>query len=233
MPDDWELSHSLNPMSVTDGSQDADNDGYTNVEEYLNGIDPQVAGGTAVSSTPTPTPTTTTTTTTTAIDPTPTPTTSTTSNTLTFTSIADATIRQLYPTKNYGADSNLWTDSSDQMDFLVKFTVSGTNSRPVVSAKLRLYNSNSSVKGGDFYQVADTAWSESTVNWSNAPTAYTSPLATLGTVAQGKWYEVDVTSLVSKDGTYSLRVKSTSSDGAGFSSKEVAGFAPQLVLTLG
>lgn len=115
----------------------------------------------------------------------------------------------------------------------MQFTVSGTSSRPVLSAKLRLYNINGSSKGGDFYRVADTAWSESSVNWNNAPAAYTTPIATLGKVAQGTWYEVDVKSLVTKDGTYSLRVKSTSSDGAHYNSKEAAGFAPQLVVTLG
>jgi pectate lyase len=36
MPDDWERLHGLNPMNSADGSQDANADGYTNVEEYLN-----------------------------------------------------------------------------------------------------------------------------------------------------------------------------------------------------
>lgn len=38
MPDDWELKHKLNPNDAADGSSDADSDGYTNVEEYLNNI---------------------------------------------------------------------------------------------------------------------------------------------------------------------------------------------------
>ncbi|MBD2355845.1 hypothetical protein H6G41_14670 [Tolypothrix sp. FACHB-123] len=37
MPDEWELKHGFNPDNPLDGSQDADADGYTNVEEYLNG----------------------------------------------------------------------------------------------------------------------------------------------------------------------------------------------------
>lgn len=40
MPDDWEQSHRLNPKDATDGAKDTDNDGYTNIEEYLNGTDP-------------------------------------------------------------------------------------------------------------------------------------------------------------------------------------------------
>lgn len=41
MPDTWETSHQLDPAKASDGSADADGDGYTNVEEYLNGTDPR------------------------------------------------------------------------------------------------------------------------------------------------------------------------------------------------
>ncbi|MCC5021952.1 MAG: hypothetical protein J6386_03710 [Candidatus Synoicihabitans palmerolidicus] len=42
MPDAWERSHGLNHLDGMDGALDADHDGYTNVEEYLNGTAPQV-----------------------------------------------------------------------------------------------------------------------------------------------------------------------------------------------
>ena len=42
MPDPWESRHGLNAHDVADGSKDLDGDGYTNVEEYLNGTDPTV-----------------------------------------------------------------------------------------------------------------------------------------------------------------------------------------------
>ena len=38
MPDEWEKQHNLNPEDASDGSADADGDGYTNVEEYLNSL---------------------------------------------------------------------------------------------------------------------------------------------------------------------------------------------------
>jgi len=41
MPDAWELAHKLNPHDPADATLDADHDGYTNIEEYLNGTDPQ------------------------------------------------------------------------------------------------------------------------------------------------------------------------------------------------
>ena len=44
MPDVWEDANSLDKNSAADNFQDADTDGYTNIEEYLNGTDPQVSG---------------------------------------------------------------------------------------------------------------------------------------------------------------------------------------------
>jgi hypothetical protein len=40
MPDAWEAKHGLNPKDPADAAKDGDADGYTNVEEYLNGTDP-------------------------------------------------------------------------------------------------------------------------------------------------------------------------------------------------
>ena len=42
MPDEWEVKYGLNSHDASDGSKDKDGDGYTNVEEYLNGTDPTV-----------------------------------------------------------------------------------------------------------------------------------------------------------------------------------------------
>ena len=41
MPDEWETKHGLNPKNAADAAEDADGDGYTNVEEYLNDTDPR------------------------------------------------------------------------------------------------------------------------------------------------------------------------------------------------
>ena len=41
MPDEWEKARELNPNDPSDASADNDKDGYTNLEEYLNGTDPK------------------------------------------------------------------------------------------------------------------------------------------------------------------------------------------------
>jgi hypothetical protein len=40
MPDAWESQFGFDPQNASDNSQDKDQDGYTNLEEYLNGTDP-------------------------------------------------------------------------------------------------------------------------------------------------------------------------------------------------
>jgi hypothetical protein len=152
--------------------------------------------------------------------------------TLTFTPLADTYVQSDQPTVNFGTSPQMITDSSPSRNMLLKFAVSGVGTQTIVNAKLRIYCVDSSPSGGAFYRVANTAWNEGTVNWNTAPVADTNSLATLGSVASGRWYEVDLSSLVTGDGTYSVKVSSTSTDGAYYSTKEgTAGFAPQLVIT--
>jgi len=43
MPDAWEIANGLNPYDATDGNADPDNDGLTNMQEYMLGTNPHVA----------------------------------------------------------------------------------------------------------------------------------------------------------------------------------------------
>jgi hypothetical protein len=40
MPDDWEIKYGLDPTNNLDNNLDNDKDGYTNIEEWLNGTIP-------------------------------------------------------------------------------------------------------------------------------------------------------------------------------------------------
>src|SRR6185295_16757984 len=136
------------------------------------------------------------------------------------------------PTINYGSASQFVTDNSPVRNVYLKFAVSGVGTQTMASAKRRIYCVDPAPFGGELHRVADTGWSETGVNWNNAPPADANSLGTLGKVSASNWYEVDVTPLVTGDGTYSVRINSTSSDGAYYSAKEgTAGLAPQLVVT--
>jgi len=150
---------------------------------------------------------------------------------LTFTPSADATIRSDSSSTNYGSAISLEVDGTPVYDFLTKFTVSGIGSKSVSNAKLRLYNVDPSDAGGSFYPVIDNSWTESGVTWNNAPAAGATSIGSIGSVTAGNWYEVDVTSVITGDGMYSFRTKSTSSNGADYSSKE-GSYVPQLVVTV-
>jgi hypothetical protein len=41
MPDDWEKAHGLNPNDPSDANGDLNGDGYTNIEKFINGLDPK------------------------------------------------------------------------------------------------------------------------------------------------------------------------------------------------
>jgi hypothetical protein len=41
MPDAWETKHGLNPSDASDASGDLNDDGYTNIEDFINGLDPR------------------------------------------------------------------------------------------------------------------------------------------------------------------------------------------------
>lgn len=54
--------------------------------------------------------------------------------------------------------------------FLLKFDVTGVDGQTVTNAKIRLYNTDASTKGGDFYHVSDDSWQEGTVTWRKEAT---------------------------------------------------------------
>jgi len=156
-----------------------------------------------------------------------------TGSTLTFAPDADAYVLERRPDKNFGSKPTLLVDGSPPKHSLITFTVSGVGGATVTSVKLRLYCTNSSNAGGDFFRTSG-AWQEGSVTWNTAPPPEGTALASLGSVATGTWYEVDVSSFVTGDGTYSLRITSLSGNGADYVSKEgTAGLAPELVVTLG
>jgi hypothetical protein len=159
---------------------------------------------------------------------------------LTFRPVADATLLGDMPSTNLGSSPTLETDNSPVKHFLLRFEVTGVGERTVSGVKLRLVNSNSSAKGGNF-RAAGNGWTENGVTFANAtsgPTPIVDPsapvLASLGSVSSGAVEAVLLPSAVAGDGTWSFAVSSTSSDGADYWSREKGGsLVPVLEVTAG
>ena len=154
-------------------------------------------------------------------------------STLTFIADADASLYAANPSANYGASTTLETDNSPVKQFLLRFTVTGVGSSTVNAATLKLTCADPSPRGGDVTLAASTPWVENTVTWSMAPAAGATA-ASIGPVAAGTTYQVDLSSIIHGDGTYTIRVVTPNADGADYVSKEGAiGSRPQLTVTLG
>jgi len=78
--------------------------------------------------------------------------------------------------------------------------------------------------------VASNSWDESTVTSNTAPTAGTKVSSVTSAVALNTSYQFDVKPLISGSGTVSMMIKSSSTDGARYYSKEAGTTAqdPQL-----
>jgi PKD repeat protein len=152
--------------------------------------------------------------------------------TLSFVPVADAYVNQASPSKNYGGTTirvRTAASGGTYVSFL-RFVVSGLAGRSVSAAKLRLYDTDKSVDGGRVVGVG-SAWTETGINWSNAPATNGPTLGSAGAVTANTWVSIGLTpSSVPSDGTYSFALLSGSSDSAYYMSRSGAN-PPVLELT--
>lgn len=152
---------------------------------------------------------------------------------LAFAPVADAYTLRTVSRSNYGKKTALLVDASPEARTYLKFTTSGLSGKTIVSAKLRLYAIDPSDLGGRLHRVSNTSWTETGIKWSNQPSYSSTVLGTIGAVTAGNWYEVDVTSQVTGNGTLAFALVSSSTNGADYTSREgTAANRPQLVVTV-
>ncbi|MFN8495749.1 MAG: DNRLRE domain-containing protein [Caldilineaceae bacterium] len=197
---------------------------------------PTATATATATATPTKTPTPTATPTNPPADP-PTPTaTPIPGRTLSFAPTDDTFVRSDFPNSIYATGTDIRTrGGATIINSYLKFTVTGL-SGAVQSAKLRLYVTDPSDKGGALYWVsnnylnASTPWGESGLKYSNAPTISGAPLASLGAVAAGAWVEFDVTAAINGNGVYNFGLASTSTNSVFYSSMNAGANQPVLVI---
>lgn len=146
---------------------------------------------------------------------------------------ADAYTVRNSPNTNFGTRSTLLVDRSPEARAYFKFNVAGIGSKTVVSAMLRLYAVDPSEAGGRLHRVPSTSWTETTIRWNTQPAYRSTTIGSIGSVVSGTWYEIDVTSVVNVDGTYSFALESSSANGADYVSREgPVSQRPQLVIVV-
>ncbi|MDI1463190.1 DNRLRE domain-containing protein [Catellatospora sp. KI3] len=154
--------------------------------------------------------------------------------TATFTPVADTYVQQSTASTNYGTATQFIVDSSPARRSFLRFTVSGISS-PITSVKLRIKTTSAldagSAAGGVFKAMSNKTWSETGTTWNNQPAIDGATVATLGAVVRNTWYEINVTSIVTGNGTFSFGASSSNSDGAYYDSRESGADSPQLVVT--
>ena len=151
-----------------------------------------------------------------------------------FAAAADAFTDATTSSTRYGTSTQLVVDGSPQRQVAMRFAVTGV-SGTVSSAKLRLHVANvansGAPAGGSLYRSTSTTWNESTVTWRTRPAPTGTALATLGAVSTNTWYELDVTSTVRANGTFTFVLTSANTDGAYYDSREAGANGPQLVVS--
>jgi hypothetical protein len=150
---------------------------------------------------------------------------------MTFPVVADTRAESATPTANFGTALLVGTDASPSVETYLKFDVSGLTGT-IQSARLRLFATNGSADG-PAVAGAGSAWTETTLNWSNKPAATGAAVDDRVGVGKNVWIEWNVTPLVTGNGTVSFVLSQPGTDGADFHSREAAApdLRPQLVVT--
>jgi acid phosphatase type 7 len=144
---------------------------------------------------------------------------------------ADAYVDSANAGTNSGTSTSLRADGSPVVLSYFKFSVSGLSGAPS-QAILRLWANSIQSTGVDVHHVADSTWGETTITYNTMPAYDTAITGSSGPIkTSGTWYSINVTSLISGNGTFSMTFTTTNSTNVSFASRETGANAPQLVIT--
>ncbi len=156
---------------------------------------------------------------------------------LTFTPAADAHVNSGSPASNYGGLTTMKVreGSGSAADpayrGYLRFSVTGLTSG-ASSVKLRLFVTDASASIQGVYPIGDTSWTETGLNFGNAPPISGSALASTTAPLANAYLEIALpASAVPGNGPVAFAIKSAGTDSAIFATREVAATPPQLVVT--
>lgn len=147
---------------------------------------------------------------------------------------ADTYVRSDQPNANFGTKYVLETQAQSattprQVSYL-RFSVTGLAGAPA-SAVLRLYTYSASAEGLQVWTAGST-WSETAMTYATAPPPGSAPVGSAPTISTDTWAAIDVSGVVTGNGTYTFAVTTTATAHKQFGSRE-GGTPPQLSIQLG
>jgi len=119
-------------------------------------------------------------------------------------------------------------DGSPIVRTYIRFTVQGL-SGTITRVSLRVFANSSSSSGYIVSRVSDNTWTETTINFNNAPSVGNAAGSSNG-FSGGVWTTVDITSLVTGNGTINIALTTSSSTAVSLASRESGANAPQLIV---
>jgi hypothetical protein len=146
----------------------------------------------------------------------------------TFIPVADSYVNADSPTTNYGTSTTLRVDGSPIVRSYLRFTVQGLNGT-VRKATLRIFANSGSSSSLVASAVSNNTWTESTINFNNAPPLGSS-LGSSSPVTSGTWISIDITAYITGNGTYNLALTTPGGTAISLASRQSGANAPQLIL---
>jgi hypothetical protein len=146
----------------------------------------------------------------------------------TFNPVADAYVNEGSPGSNYGGLMTLRADATPVVRSYLRFDVQGLTGT-ITRVTLRVFTNSSSSTGYEVRNVADNSWSEGSINYSNAP-AVDAVSGSSGFFGANAWTTVDITPLITGNGTYNLALTTANATAFSLASRESVANAPQLVI---
>jgi hypothetical protein len=134
------------------------------------------------------------------------------------------------PTTNYGSLTTLRIDGSPIVRSYLRFDVQGL-SGSVTRATLRIFANSASTSNCVANGVSDNTWTESTINYNNAP-PLGSALGSSSPIVTGQWISIDVTAYITGNGTYNLALTTPGSTAVSLASRQSGANAPQLIIEI-
>ena len=131
------------------------------------------------------------------------------------------------PTTIRGTGITIRIDGSPIVRSYIRFNIQGL-SGTVTRVTLRIF-ANSKGSGYNVSSVADNTWSETTLNYNNAP-PFGNVLGSSTAFLAGEWTTDDITGLVNGNVVISLVLNTSSSTAVSLASRESGANAPQLII---